>query len=43
MQIDKRYSGRYLIASVAHKIAGGNQHKTELVLLKDSILPPNAG
>lgn len=35
-KIDKRYSGRYLIAGVTHKIVGNNM-ATELLLLKDSI------
>tara|TARA_B100002019_G_scaffold120456_1_gene103419 strand:- start:794 stop:2179 length:1386 start_codon:yes stop_codon:yes gene_type:complete len=35
-KIDKRYSGRYLIAGVSHKIVKNNM-STELLLLKDSI------
>ncbi|AIX17233.1 hypothetical protein Syn7803C76_10 [Synechococcus phage ACG-2014b] len=35
-KIDKRYSGRYLIAGVSHKIVNNNM-ATELLLLKDSI------
>ena len=35
-KIDKRYSGRYLIAGVTHKIVNNNM-ATELLLLKDSV------
>lgn len=35
-KIDKRYSGRYLIAGVTHKIVNNNM-ATELLLLKDAV------
>jgi hypothetical protein len=35
-KIDKRYSGRYLIAGVSHKIVNNNM-ATELLLLKDAV------
>lgn len=35
--IDERYSGRYLIASLTHKILGSNM-VTELLLMKDSTI-----
>jgi len=35
-KIDKKYSGRYIIAGLTHKILGNNM-TTELLLLKDSI------
>ena len=35
MNIDKKYSGRYVIASVSHQVVG-SELTTELLLLKDS-------
>lgn len=37
IQLDKTYSGRYVIAGVRHKYAGGNALITELDLVKDSL------
>ena len=36
-KVDDRYSGRYLIASLAHKVLG-NSMTTELLLMKDSLV-----
>ncbi len=35
--VDKRYSGRYLIASVKHGMVD-NQLETELLLLRDAVI-----
>lgn len=37
IELDRVYSGRYVIAGVRHKISNGNTLTTELTLLKDSL------
>ena len=37
-QVDKKYSGRYLIAGLQHQCVATTMH-TELYLMKDSIFP----
>ena len=36
VKIDKKYSGRYIIAALAHKSTGGSM-TTELQLMKDTL------
>jgi hypothetical protein len=36
-EVDQRYSGRYLIASLTHKTTGSNM-VTELALMKDALI-----
>jgi|694.fasta_scaffold03601_30 hypothetical protein len=37
IELDKIYSGRYVIGGVRHKVSNGNALTTELTLLKDSL------